>query len=432
MKRIMLVLSFFFSLLVSCQKTYPYDPYVIPPTPKCYFGCDTSKLDVVWQTPLGKDTFNSSQSCLPILNNGTVIFCRSNYGGGNDTVLMLDKLTGRILKTWNSFLTNSSIDGPDIFLSNGRLFFQSFNDVNAIDATSFNTIWQSTFTGGNSSDYFFKVTNGYAYQERHPNSNLTTYNSCLVRSKIDKPQWDTIFIEPTMAGYRPAIGTPAIWFSPNGDEIAIFQIGYANFDGHTANYAKHDLVAYNITKKSEYFRFSNIDSFYQGSGQTPVIVGNKAFVAYNDRNTSGYDLIAKKTLWTTAVKTGGFNFGQALYYVNNKVYVKPGLENLYELNADTGDITWQDADCGADLGINYVYYNGILYFTASDKLIAYDLATHKKLIKEVSPNRYPNKYIGNRTLHDANIGFGGVTIDTTTGYLYTSDGYFAMCIRLPK
>ena len=76
----------------------------------------------------------------------------------------------------------------------------------------------------------------------------------------------------------------------------------------------------------------------------------------------------------------------------------------------------------------------MVYYTCdgSNRIIALDPNTGKKIWNEPSPNNFKNKFNGNRVFRNANIGFGGIAIDSMLGYLYTSDFYFVMCLKLPK
>jgi outer membrane protein assembly factor BamB len=81
-----------------------------------------------------------------------------------------------------------------------------------------------------------------------------------------------------------------------------------------------------------------------------------------------------------------------------------------------------------------VYYDGLLYYTCSGngKIYAIEVATGKKIWAEPSPNKFSNNMNGNKKRSGANIGAGGIAINSNLGYLYTSDYYFAMCLKLPK
>jgi outer membrane protein assembly factor BamB len=139
-------------------------------------------------------------------------------------------------------------------------------------------------------------------------------------------------------------------------------------------------------------------------------------------------------LWQKNFDKNGETFTSCSPFVaENILLVKPDDRTLYALDPNTGNQIWLDTDNGSGAG-EMVYHKGLVYYTCdgNGKIYAIEPKTGKKTWAEPSPNNFKNKFNGNRVFSKANIGFGGIAIDSTLEYLYTSDFYFVMCLKLPK
>ena len=403
----------------------------IPTSTPCNFGlCDTSIIEIVWQRPLSIDT-TEWISVPAVLNTNDVLFCRCTFDAGSDTLKLFDSRSGNLKNTWADYLHPSPASPSNIFLSGGKFIYGIWDDVYTIDATSLTSFMKSRVFNGTGLPRI-NVQGGYIYHTHNGKDIYSSSASNLVRSKIDILKWDTIFTQNKIDNYVPNIERSSIWVDTKGNSVALFQIRYVEF-GTATSRDRTDFVAYNITQKQIYFRFNEIDSFKTGSIEYPYIYGNNAYVTLT-RSIYCFDLINKKIKWSKTMLPGEtFSGAEPFLMVENKLYLKPDNNTLYSLNPETGEQIWVDTNAGVG---NYgmFYNNGILYYTCdgSGTIVALDLATRKKIWNEPSPNKYPNKFNGNRRFNNANIGFGGIAIDSAAGLLYTSDFYFGMCLKLPK
>ena len=400
----------------------------LPPSTNCYFGlCDTSKLEIVWQQPLSTDT-SEWISAPPNIYNNTVLFTRSTFLASADTLKFFDSKTGALKSTWADYISrHNSLPTLTIYPYKGRYFFTTGNDVFSIDAQTNKTVWKTHLSIGTGFDWI-NVQDDYVYHV-HQGNDIYNTSSYLVRSKLDVGKWDTVFVQNKIDNYDPVgLQMPSVWISPKGDSVALFQIRYVEF-GTTTSRNRTDFVAYNMTQKQTYFRMDSIDKF--GTVQLPYIAGNIAYVGFGS-SVVCFDLINKNVKWKKNID-GGFGGANAFMLIKDILYVKPFNNTFYALNPETSDEIWSDMNAGSG---NYgmAYNDGVLYYSCdgSATIVALNLATRKKIWNEPSPNKYPNKFNGNRRFDNANIGTGGITIDSTAGYLYTSDFYFAMCLKLPK
>jgi outer membrane protein assembly factor BamB len=433
MKMILLIFSIFVSiLLTNCIK----DPIILPvPSPICLFNlCDTSKLEIVWEKPISSDTAEWA-SMSPLLYNNEAIFSIFTFLERRDTIKYYDKKTGKLNKTWADYFPNrvQSMTNQETFLKKEKLLFTSWNDVYCVSAESGKTLWRTQSTNGHP---FISVAGDHVYHVFEEDKGGDRIASHLIRKNINSNtlRWDTIHTQKTIDNFEPNHELPTLWLSPQRDSILLFQIRYVNFK-EIEKGSKIDLVAYNLNTKKEYFRFENADIYKGGSTTKPFVLNNKVYFPLTI-SLACYDLIEKKKLWEKDFGSGGhFLRENSFLYVENKFFVKPFNEKLYQLDPNTGAEIWVGNNYGSGLGgSGIVYHNGILYYTCDGdgKIYAIEIATYKKLWSEPSPNKFSNKWNGKRRYDNANIGAGGIAIDSILGYLYTSDYYYHMCLKLPK
>jgi len=96
MKEKLLLLIVFSTLFFRCKD----DNAILPSPAPCLYNCDTSKLQVVWQTPLGEDSSDYA-SLTSILFNNKVLFTKM-FGGKHKVVNCWDAKTGQHLWSWEN------------------------------------------------------------------------------------------------------------------------------------------------------------------------------------------------------------------------------------------------------------------------------------------------------------------------------------------
>jgi outer membrane protein assembly factor BamB len=420
---------------VGCNKESPPTPIPTPPNPyACMYGlCDTSKLNLVWQVPLSKDTAEWG-SIEPIIYRDNVVFSKEMLHYGDDTLKAFNKKTGKLQWEWNDYLLKNTGNALNcMYESSGKLFVNTFEEVHCINAEDGKLIWTSEAPDRHGHP-FSKLIGEDLYHVHQKILNKAQVSSTLVKHDINTGAWSPIFTQDSFGKYETRLQMPSKWTSPEGHEILIFQARFVDFSFSNNSPDWIDVVGYDTQDKKEYFRFRNIDSLnMSGSTKTAFILNNKAYMPLQNRIVC-IDLLTKKILWYKSMNPGvGFSSGNPFVFVENKFFVKPDDRVLYQLNPDTGAEIWVDKDNGSGCS-DIVYHKGLLYYTCSGngKIYAVEVATGKKIWAEPSPNKFPNPMNGNRRRSNANIGFGGVAIDSTLGYLYTSDFYFGMCLKLPK
>lgn len=421
-------------LLSGCKP----DPIILPPVnpkPPCVIDylCDSSKIEIVWRQPLSTDTAEWASTEPPIIFENNVLFTRFTFNEQIDTLKQLNRFTGKLEWTWADYQGKIPyVADQRIYFSNNKYIFTTWNDVYAINASDGKLSWKTLMPVGGSGDPFMNIANNKLYHTHNKKENRKKVASYIVRSDIDFGKWDTVFTQPIIGNLEPDTKPPAVWIAPSGDEILIFQIRYVDFSPLIVQ--RVDVVAFNVTKKENYFRFDNIDPYFTGSVGVPFILNNKVYMPLN-RSVVCIDMIKKQKVWEKEFGLGGhFLNGSSFLFVENKFFVKPNNESLYQLDPDTGLEIWVDKNGGGAGPSDMVYNEGIIYYTGDGtaKIYALDIAAKKYIWAEKSPNYFYNKFNGKKRYDNANIGFGGIAIDPVNRLLYTSDNYFAMCLKLPK
>ena len=417
-------------LLTGCHKREPVIP--IPTNPCLFNACDTSKLEIVWQKPISMDTLGQVFSIYPFYFNNNVLFSRSTFEEAIDTLKMLDSKTGSIKWQWADYLIGRkpSFTKHIKFLQNTKFLFTTWKDVYCVDALNGKTVWRSQLESGEGHPRISGI-NDYVYHNRILKTNPITEKSYLVRANINVGKWDTIYTQSIIEGFEPDIEPPSVsWTNNKGDEIVFFQIRYWNF---SASKGRIDWVALNLKTKKEEFRHNDIDKWQLGTVHNAVMLDDKIYflgvisVFCVNKNDG-------KILWEKVFDINTETFTSSPPFIaEGKLFVKPNNRTLYALDPDTGNQIWVDKDNGSGCR-GMIYHDGLLYYTCdgNGKIYAVEAATGKKIWAEPSPNIYKNAKNGNKRYENANIGTGGIAIDPEQGVLFTSDFYFAMCLKLPK
>lgn len=429
MKMSLIFISIFF--LLCCSKREPVIP--IPTNPCLFNACDTSKLEIIWQKPITTDT-SELISIRPYYFENNVLFSRSTFEENIDTLKLMDSKTGVLKWQWSDYLVGSkpSISHTDQvkFFQSSKFLFTNWKDVYCVDAMNGKSIWRNKIESGEGHPRI-TVINDFVYHSRVLNINSTVESSYLVRANINEGKWDTAYTQAKTAGFEPRIEPPSIsWKNSKNEEVIFFQIRYWDF---AASKGRIDWLAFNIHTNKQEFRLDSIDRGQIGNVAKALISSEHVFfLCVNSLFCiNKYDGTIK---WSKYFDNEGETFTSTSPFIaEGKLFIKPDNRTLYALDPNTGTQIWVDKDNGSSCS-DLSYYNGFLYYSCKGnaKLYAIEASTGKKIWAEPSPNRFKNKFNGNRIFNNANIGAGGVAIDTVSGYLYTSDYYFQMCLKLPK
>jgi outer membrane protein assembly factor BamB len=374
-------------------------------------------LEVMWKKPLAPDTTNGKSSMPPIVIGNKVIFSTANYNPSAEILDAYDTKTGVKLWEWSNYI-NPAGTFSDIKVSGDKIIVCTWYEVYVIDSNTGQTVWVTQRPHGQPR---IAVIGNYIY---HTFGTMKTADTVcyLIRSPIDHPQWDTIYTARMKNGFSPGIESTALWISPTGDSVLIFQNRQCNF---TTRINQIDLIAYSLTQKKEIFTILNIDKD-RGSSVAPITVYQNKIYFLGIGTVYCIDPVAGVVVWNKVFTGFGENFaGNDLHVINNRLIVKPWGQSIYSLDPASGSVIWTTGNVTSGEA-SVVCQNGTIYFV-SGALNAVDFASGKLLWTKNSPNQYsPNRYYGVFDVGD------GLAFDPGTSYLFTADDRWAMSIKLPN
>ncbi|MFT5911707.1 MAG: outer membrane protein assembly factor BamB [Paraglaciecola sp.] len=406
------IIIFLTILMFSCKKeeTSPTIPPIIE-NPEC---CEyTGKLEVLWQTPLDKDTLEGI-STEPVIVDKKVVFTLWPANPSDpELVTAYDLATGAIQWEWESVSTAHTSTKNSLFPYNGNVLYKaSSKEVCLLDGSTSDIIWSY-----NPYDDGLRGSGVKVIGEGHNPPGTVKQSSTLVRGNMETGEIEDVLTQEIQNGFSPSLTTPVIWKNEIGETIMFIRNSQYNWD---ENNSKTDLIMYNYDLEEIEHEWKNITPSGGSSNQPPFIKNNKLFFI-GWENVLCIDILTKEILWQTY--TGNNFTGIAI----NDILILNSLDkNIKALDINTGDILWENADSGSTSSFMQ-HFDGIVYFGSlgRGRLYAVDIETGEHIWAESPPNRETGKYPGAAFLN-------GVAIDTVNRVLYTDDEYFVMGIKLPE
>ncbi len=408
----------FLSMLLVLTNCHPSDPIVLPPSPPpCFFNCDTSKLEVVWQQPLFEDTLDYVSPDI-FLNNGKVIY-GVGLAPGNWPVYCRDASSGNLIWKWTDYHPRLPANGfSDTDIDKNKVYVCSQHETQVIDQETGINIWTfSTKEIGGLGHPRMSIIDDKFIHIHHPGTVLDTIQY-LVMSPVETPVWDTLLSIPQIdkeafVGLEP----PKVWHNNSNEEILLIPVSFFYND---SNKGEAHLIGYNLDRRQVEFRFEGLPDAIQYLVGSLNVVGDLA-VIMGPRTVLCIDLNEKAVRWSRYFE--GDSFGNNKPFVNEEKVVVFSNHRGYALSLATGVTLWSNED--VHQAHHEVEYKGKLYTTScTGNLASIDLRTGKTIWNEDSPN--DKEYSG------AGFCFEAFTIDSENELLYASDGYFMMCIKLPE
>lgn len=380
-----------------------------------------SQLKIKWQAPHNSVDTSYDFSFFPLNYKGNVLI-NSTFEKDKDIFFMRDGETGELIWQWEDLNTNANSSRLGKTLYNNSLCYTANRNSYLLDLDIGQTIWQYSdpecLNGfithlGN----FFYVTRNQCYNNDRPNSTLIRTD---LRSPL--PLWEEVYTiyKSENDGYAPSIHVPALWLHPSGDSILLFQnrqINYSNLADRI------DLYAFNLSQDSLLWRRDSITPSGNSSVQPPLVHEDKIYFT-GQRTISCFDALSGDLIWENELGDGIFTHFllSNILLVDGVLVVKNDYKYLHGLDPDTGVELWCQKETGHSKTY-MVYYDGHVYFNGDGYLFKVTVLTGEIQWKFKSPNK-DNGY------RDASFHSTGVAIDPELKHLYTSDGYFIMCVDL--
>lgn len=410
-----ILLSLLIPMLISCQ--------IKDPIPQPDPDDNNGPFEILWQVPLNEDT-SECFSMAPAVFNNKVVYSMLFYMDGYELFRGVNAQTGASLWHWmppypgevTSRLTRSRYEN---ILAISHIDNYYGLDMNTGQPNWISRVGNDEITGSHA----IRIINDQVYST-HSNKIIDDTVSFLVRASLTTGSWDTVFQTTKKNGYRPTLYPPALWVSPTGDSILVFQNRQWNF---ALSDDRVDLIAYNLTTRQIKWEVNDFDPAGNSSIYNMLIHNDQVYFC-GEKTLHCFDAAtgAKRWSWTTPVPTDNLLLTN-LVIAEGRLFVKPTNErNLYSLNPNTGEIN-TTYPCGAG-GVLMTHHDGILYLCpdASNKMYALRIADGKWLWEHESPNnKKPGKAYG-RTLFD------DPTVSPEHNCVFVADRFFLMAIKLPK
>lgn len=399
------------------------------PNPCLNPPCDTlvpiEDTFMVWQVPMLPD-FTYGFSASPLLLENKLIYTNKITVAG-EPINVVSKLTGKLI--WrNENMKSPSSSSVPFYLNGSKLAFLQNYILNYWDIQTGNKIWEINFRDNPNANSFSNLSgfgNIVFTSTTQYNSNNKDKIANLVKVNLDDPEIDTLFTITNVDGYTPDIEPPATYVDGNGDTLLIFQCRLYNFpkiDGRI------DFYCFNMTqKKIEWFK-KDIEESGTGTIFLPQIVGDRVY--YQGSNeVFMFDIATGAKIWSRRFPGESYYLTKHII-AENKIFMYNDGVGLRALDLNSGLTIWENNDANYDGGLvgGLCYHNSNIYFIGGDEgyaaIFGLRADTGKQFWKYRTPNykKYPK----------STFGYINMISDPETGYLYTGDGVFMMCLKPPK
>lgn len=368
----------------------------LPDPPPCSNCPDTSSL-FVWQHDL--DTLSGEESLFgnPLLYNGNPIFMifdqwDCQFGSAN-RVTCLNAETGQ--KLWGF-----DVDDPCTTIENGYVYsdvlvLNMAKELVGYDLNTLNKIWSVPFTSpiqgskglsGIGDKVYLSITQGTPPFE--PVASLLQVDVQSGKSK------ELIHFEKSEYNAYPKVHPPSLWINPiSGDSILMIALGLYE-DPTIPDNARHSLHAYNLKSLSTSW-FADSLGIPSNNLKRVEIYNNRVYIL-TDFRVHCYEASSGQKIWETAMpcctQYASIFLNSRLLVTKGKVIANPSTDNLYCLDANTGEILWEVPEYTATANQDLLEYNGVVYLSSFGygMLVGIDLETGEVLMKETSPNVDPS------------------------------------------
>ncbi len=415
---------FIFVLLQYFSCTEPISPPVKPPENK-----DTTevlRIDTIWTKIIPSDRAEiiSRRSITPIIRgNKVTVSCYDILSTEFEVVSCFDKTNGNILWSWKDYHPDQYGEpinnhfNRNFIIQNNKLLLPAEDGNYVIDLESGSTL-----------DAFY-----FGHEKWDSNAGFSSFNDLLFRtfwprsigdgsklcvSTIDNLNLTDVFIIDSSENYLPDLCHPTITQNNKGDLLIITPIRYASTDYRKE---KGEVFCYNYTTKNVMW---HLKDFLDNNIEPNLFsyIWNNNFYFSSGTTVHCLDIETGKINWSNNLigNTGGIVDKSALY--EGKLYINHSNGDITCMDANTGQILWQNSSPKVASSSDLLMTNEYI-FQCDKRLCILDRNDGKLLKIYNSPKAnsiYNDTYIEN------------LTIDSSTGLLYFTDGYFLICAKLTK
>jgi outer membrane protein assembly factor BamB len=419
MKNIFLVVAY--ASMVSCQK-----PDLNVSDPK-NDTVSNAKIEVVWQVPLSSDTLEH-QGEAQYLWNGNLIY-GVNWNVAS-TLKMCDAKTGKPIWAFDGFEREIGSFGKTgkVFLFEDKSIIHDWNIDYCINNANGKIEWITKLDNqGGALPHAVKLGD-FIYKIHFTGSTPKATSMSLVRTDCYSFKTDTLWSVSKNGDYYPFIEDECFELGVNakGDTLLFFNMYY--FWGSPQQPPNNALsvkkiLAFNLNTRKIVWEKEDLDQ--KGNLGCTVVSGDKIFVV-NYETIYCLNINTGETIWSNMPSKSNSFFLKPIIYKNLIICHSENI-GTYGLDKFTGNLIWVNKDTDGNAR-KLTFSNGVIYFTSSGyaRLYAIDALTGKTIWSEGSPNS------GKVKSYDASFFESPIVIDSVQGVLYTADGYYLMCIKLPR
>ena len=182
----------------------------------------------------------------PVLHQGNVLYSMLFYVDGFEFLRMVKAQNGEPVWAWNPEKPGETVGRVSRMVNGDLLALTHWNTYYGIDLhTGLNKWVAPVGTDFATGSPELRIIVEYLYTEHSARLTLDTL-SYFTRGHLSNGRWDTLFSMSAQEGYRPHLFPPALWLSPTGDSILIFQNRQWNF---SKSDGRVDLLAFLKEKK---------------------------------------------------------------------------------------------------------------------------------------------------------------------------------------
>lgn len=377
-------------------------------------------LNILWQTPHTNDTTSNDVITINGIYQGNPLYELSLYHP-TTRYQFLDGKTGETNWEWDEKLP---LKLTNIIKQNhiwNNLYIGNYRDNRiAIDLNSGKTVWHTIITDPNScGSPRIGVINNNIYHSVEDCSSDNSF-AFLFRTNITSLAQDTILTmyKKDFDGFTPGFESFGLHINSKNDSILIFQNRMVNW---STTKLRTDLYAYNLNTRNFEWQHFNFTPSGNSSVWDPVIWDDKVYFQ-GDETMYCLDAHSGAIIWSRTFEIYQNHLLRAKSILRDgRLIVHPEGRTIYALDPFTGNIIWQNDKVGEAPSQELQYHNGVIYWNFGE-LWAVDAQTGKILWQHASPNfSFKRPAVFNNT---------NVFIDPERGVLFTSDLFYAMCIKL--
>lgn len=392
-------------LVASCTK--PKSEF--EPTPVPMYG--SPNPTIIWKQILSSDSSYSS-SIDPFLFEDLIITSSESPSDGNEVLQAYNKNNGELIWTWDEYIRPAPqrIRGPETLLKiENTLIASSSQDKYAIDLTSGNSIWSTNMESGDISISNFEAN---VFQTFSYGISPHSDSSKIVMCDYLTGDWQDVFTVYNDDNFNPYFHPPAGYTNQNGERLLIFQ----NRGGviNTGFVDRVDLYCYNVDQDSIVWYKPDFTPSGSSNVRKPIVEGDRVYFG-GKWDFYCIDIPSGEIIWT-------HNFyhdyqGSNYVFHNDLIIIDLDNGDLIASNKNTGNQVWVNeslAGCCTELRI----FGDRVYYGTSNMHIV-NVNTGKELYEFSSP-------------HPGASFLSAIAVDLENNKMYTTDGYYLLCMELPE